>query len=84
MVAGTGAVTVYRRLAAANPAYEPELASSLNNLSNRLGEGGWGDEGLAAVKEARDLYQGLAAVDPAPLRVTSPPPSTTCQFAWPR
>ena len=35
------AVTVYRRLAAANAAaYEPHLASSLNNLSLRVGRGG--------------------------------------------
>ncbi|MFI1911248.1 hypothetical protein ACH444_36025, partial [Streptomyces microflavus] len=43
----------YRTLAEANPdAYLPDLAASLNNLSNRLGGVGRSDEGLAAVQEA--------------------------------
>jgi hypothetical protein len=37
LAASQEAVQVWRRLAAANPAaYEPELAGSLNNLSNLL------------------------------------------------
>ena len=55
-----------RALAAANPAaYEPDLARSLNNLSNRLGEVGRRDEGLAAITEAVAVYRRLAAANPA-------------------
>ena len=60
------AVTIYRRLAAANPAaYEPALAMSLNNLSVRLGEAGRRGEGLTAIEEAVTIYRRLAAANPA-------------------
>ena len=58
--------THHRRLAAANPAaYEPALATSLNNLSVRLGEAGRRDEGLTAIEEAVTVYRRLAAANPA-------------------
>ena len=47
---------MYRRLAAANAAaYEPDLARSLNNLSNRLAEAGRRDEAERAQQEADSL-----------------------------
>jgi tetratricopeptide (TPR) repeat protein len=55
-----------RALAAANPtAYEPSLATWLNNLSVRLAEVGRREEGLAAIEEAVDVYRRLAAANPA-------------------
>ncbi|MGI8806887.1 MAG: tetratricopeptide repeat protein [Acidimicrobiales bacterium] len=55
-----------RPLAAANPAAcEPDLAGSLNALSNRLGEVGRRDEGLAASEEAVAMHRRLAAANPA-------------------
>ena len=60
------AVTVSRRLAAANAAaYEPALATSLNNLSIRLGEAGRPAEALAAIQEAVTVYRRLAAANAA-------------------
>ncbi len=60
------AVTVYRRLAAANAAaYEPALAMSLNNLSVRLAEAGRREEGLAAIQEAVTVRRRLAAASAA-------------------
>ncbi len=54
------AVEVYRRLAGANPAaYEPDLAMSLNNLSNRLAEAGRRDEAEAAAAEAAQIRKRL-------------------------
>ena len=56
----------YRRLAAANAAaYEPALASSLNNLSVRLAEAGRRDEALTAIEEAVAVYRRLAAANAA-------------------
>ncbi|MEV6124333.1 hypothetical protein AB0M23_28135, partial [Streptomyces sp. NPDC052077] len=50
-----------RALANANPdAYLPNLATSLNNLSNRLGEVGRPAEGLTAAEEAVSHYRALA------------------------
>jgi hypothetical protein len=47
---------VYRRLAAGNAAaYEPALATSLNNLSVRLAEAGRREEGLAVQQEAAEI-----------------------------
>lgn len=47
---------MYRRLATANPAkYEPALTSSLNNLSNRLGEAGRNAEAEQARQDADEL-----------------------------
>jgi tetratricopeptide (TPR) repeat protein len=60
------AVTVYRRLAGANPAaYEPDVAMSLNNLSVRLAEAGRREEGLAAIQEAVTVRRRLAAANAA-------------------
>ena len=56
----------YSELVAANPAaYEPDLAGSLNNLSNRLAEAGRRDEALAAIEEAVEIRRRLAAANPA-------------------
>ncbi len=56
----------HRRLAEADPAtYHPKLASSLNNLSNRLDELGRREEGLAASTEAVEAYRRLAEANPA-------------------
>ena len=65
LAASTEAVEVCRRLAAANPArFEPDLASSLNNLSNRMSTAD--DVGsLAAVTEAVEVYRRLADANPA-------------------
>jgi len=53
LAASEAAVSVRHRLAAANPAaYEPDLASSLNNLSVRLGHVGRGDEAEQTRAEA--------------------------------
>jgi hypothetical protein len=58
--------TVYRRLAAQNPAaYEPDLAMSLNNLSVRLGEAGRREEGLTAIQDAVTIYRRLVDQNPA-------------------
>ncbi|HVX20993.1 MAG TPA: tetratricopeptide repeat protein [Acidimicrobiales bacterium] len=55
-----------RPLAEAHPAaYEPDLARSLNNLSNRLAEAGRREEGLAAVEEAVAVRRRLAEANPA-------------------
>jgi hypothetical protein len=45
-------------------AYLPNLAASVNNLANRLGEAGRRAEGLAAAQEAARLYGELAAENP--------------------
>jgi hypothetical protein len=55
-----------RDLAMADPAaYEPDLASALNNLSVRLGEAGQREDGLSASQEAVQVYRRLAAANPA-------------------
>ncbi|MFE5534094.1 tetratricopeptide repeat protein, partial [Embleya sp. NPDC056538] len=57
---------ILRRLAEADPAaYEPDLATALNNLSIRLGNVGRRDEGLAANEEAVTIRRRLAAANPA-------------------
>ncbi|MDI5974067.1 tetratricopeptide repeat protein, partial [Streptomyces sp. SL13] len=54
-----------RTLAEADPdAYLPDLASSLNNLSVRLGEVGRRAEGLTAIEEAARHYRTLAEANP--------------------
>ena len=55
-----------RRLArGSNPArYEPELATSLNNLSNRLSESGDRAGALEAIREAVTLLEPYAAEYP--------------------
>ncbi|MCE9622687.1 MAG: tetratricopeptide repeat protein [Actinomycetia bacterium] len=55
-----------RELAEANPAaYLPNLATSLNNLSVRLGELGRREEGLVAIQEATSIRRRLAEANPA-------------------
>jgi hypothetical protein len=62
----TNAVMTYHRgVADADPAYQPELAASLNNLSNRFGNDGRHEDGLAAAQEAAAIYRRLAEVNPA-------------------
>ena len=55
-----------RRLASANPtAYQPDLATSLNNLGNRLSELGRREEALTPTHEAVNLRRVLAKQNPA-------------------
>lgn len=57
---------IYRRLTETNgAAYEPELASSLNVLSIRLGQAGRRDDALTAIEEAVRVRRGLAETNPA-------------------
>ena len=58
-------VDSYRQLATADPAYEPNLASTLNNLAIQLTIHGRREEALAAVNESVNSYRRLATVDPA-------------------
>ncbi len=54
-----------RHLTTIHPvAYEPSLAISLNNLSNRLANAGRGAEGLAAIQESVEVYRRLAEANP--------------------
>jgi tetratricopeptide (TPR) repeat protein len=46
----------------------PELANSLNNLSNRLSDLGWREEALDAIQDAVDIYRGLAESLPEAFR----------------
>jgi tetratricopeptide (TPR) repeat protein len=58
-------VETYRHLAAADPAtYAPDLAVSLNNLSNRLSDLGRREEALAAIEESVEIRRPLAAANP--------------------
>ena len=60
--------SIRRRLAAANPAaYLPDLASSLNNLSNRLAEAGRPRGALAAINEAVELHRAAGRGQPGRL-----------------
>ena len=59
------AVDHYRQEAAARPdAFTPDLAGSLDNLSNRLAALGRREDGLAASEEAVSAYRQLAAARP--------------------
>ena len=59
------AVTIYRRLAEANPgAYLPDLAGSLNNLGAMLSELGRRVEALSPAQEAVTIYRRLAEANP--------------------
>jgi hypothetical protein len=49
----------------ANPAYLPNLATSLNTLALRLSDVGRQDEALATVTEATTTYRQLASANPA-------------------
>jgi tetratricopeptide (TPR) repeat protein len=65
-LAATGeAVEAYRRLATARPdAFEPDLATALNNLGNQLSSLGRREEALAATSEAVEAYRRLATAHP--------------------
>ena len=64
------AVAAYRQLAAARPdAFTPDLATSLNNLSNRLSDLGRREDALAVAEEAVTFAGGW----PPPGRMRSPP-----------
>jgi tetratricopeptide (TPR) repeat protein len=59
------AVEHYRRLAQARPdAFLPDLATSLNNQSNRLSELGRREDALAAIQEAVTIRRRLAQARP--------------------
>jgi tetratricopeptide (TPR) repeat protein len=61
-VARSDAVNIRRRLAQANPAaYLPDLAMSLDNLSNRQADTGDRDPALTSITEAVEHYRRLAA-----------------------
>ena len=65
LIAIQGAVAIYRRLAAANPArFEPDLASGLNNLSLRLRDAGDTPAALIAIQDAVAIRRRLAAANP--------------------
>ncbi|MEU0213294.1 tetratricopeptide repeat protein, partial [Streptomyces canus] len=55
----------HRALTAADlDAYRPDLALSLNNLANRLGELGRREDALTAIEEAVTIYRKLAVARP--------------------
>jgi tetratricopeptide (TPR) repeat protein len=59
------AVEIKRCLAEAYPdAFLFDLAGSLNNKANRLGELGRLEQALAAIEEAVEIYRSLVAVHP--------------------
>jgi hypothetical protein len=60
------AATAYRALAQARPdAFLPDLATALNNQSERLADLGRREEALAAIEEAATTYRALAQARPA-------------------
>ncbi|KAI0057846.1 TPR-like protein [Artomyces pyxidatus] len=64
--AGQEAETIYRMLAADQPAkFSPDLAKSLNLLSHCLSEVGQASESLEVIKEAVDIRRKLAIDQPA-------------------
>ena len=66
MAAIREAVDTNRRLAQDNPArFAPDLASSLNTLSNRLNDAGDNAGALAAIREAVEIRRRLAQDNPA-------------------
>ncbi|MGH3991959.1 MAG: tetratricopeptide repeat protein, partial [Pseudonocardiaceae bacterium] len=66
LAATVEAVEIRRRLAQTNPAaFEPDLASALNNLGAMLSNLGRREEALAATVEAADVYRRLAQTNPA-------------------
>ena len=65
LAAAEDALTIRRRLAAADPAYERDLAQSLNLLSKRLADVQRMDDALAAGHDAVKIRRRLAAADPA-------------------
>lgn len=66
LLAAQKAVTIRRRLVAANPTYfEPKLAETLSMLANRLSENGDRLDALLASKEAVAIFRHLTAVNPS-------------------
>jgi energy-coupling factor transporter ATP-binding protein EcfA2 len=63
--AGETGMAILRELAAANPAFRGDLASSLNNLGIRYSELGRRAEALPPSEEAVAIYRELAAANPA-------------------
>ncbi|GAB3076677.1 tetratricopeptide repeat protein [Micromonospora schwarzwaldensis] len=63
LAAAEEATGVYRRLAAANPAYLHRLAMSLNNLGNHLSGVGRREDALAPTEEAAGIWRWLVAVN---------------------
>ena len=59
------ALGLYRELAAANPAHQPNLARALNSYGASLRDLGRHQDALAAQEEALGLYRELAAANPA-------------------
>jgi len=59
------AVAIGRRLAAANPAYRPDLAGALHNLGASLSRLGRREEALVPAGEALTIYRELVAANPA-------------------
>jgi len=59
------AASLYHDLAADNPAFQPDLASALNNLGIRYSEVGRHQDALTATEEGTSLYRALAADNPA-------------------
>jgi hypothetical protein len=62
------AVTLYREQAAANPAYQPDLAAALDNLGVRYSAVGRRHDAIAPAEEAASLYRSR----PPPTPPTSP------------
>jgi tetratricopeptide (TPR) repeat protein len=66
LAATTEAVEIRRRLAGVNPAaFDPDLASALNNRGAMLSNLGRREEALAATTEAVEIRRRLAGVNPA-------------------
>ncbi|MER6162042.1 tetratricopeptide repeat protein [Streptomyces sp. NPDC001868] len=63
LAAAEQAVTIYRPLAAEDPAHESELAASLSGLGMHLSQMGRREEALAAAEQAMVIYRRLAAED---------------------
>ena len=62
----TEALTIYRRLAQQHPAaFEPDVATTLNNLGNVLSDLGERDAARTAYTETLTIYRRLAQQHPA-------------------
>ena len=70
-------VDIHSTLAAERPdAFLPDLALSLNNLSNRLSRLGRREEALKMIEEAVSIYRMQAADQPNAF------PPKSCSIAW--
>ena len=58
------AISVWRALAATDPANRRSLGAALNNAANLLGDAGRFDAAIEAASEAVSIYRDLAAGDP--------------------